>query len=285
MTLAAHSRSSLARLAAAAALLGVLMESAKAAEEVPFVSTPDRVAMAMLEIAQVGPNDHVIDLGSGDGRIVILAAKQFGARGLGVEIVPELVQRSRLNAKAVAVEGRVEFREQDLFKTDLSAATVITMYLLPEVNLQLRPSLLRLEPGTRIVSHDWDMGDWPPERTVKVEVPDKTVGLDKFSRVHLWVVPARVHGLWCGLGRGRGGALRIAQTHQSFTASLGGVPEIDGFAGRIHGAALRGGQGGDALELELRGDRVLVTRATGRYATLEGIAFVRPTTPGCERKP
>jgi SAM-dependent methyltransferase len=267
------------------ALLGSGAAVVRSAEEVPFITTPDRVALAMLEIASVGADDTLIDLGSGDGRIVILAAKRFGARGLGVEIVPDLVRQSRASAQRAGVEQRVEFREQDLFKTDLSSASVITMYLLPEVNLQLRPSLLALEPGTRIVSHDWDMGDWPPERTVKVDVPDKTVGLDKFSRVHLWVVPARVHGLWCGLGRGRGGALRIAQTYQSFTASLGGVPEIDGFAGRLHGAALRGGQGGDALELELRGDRVLVTRATGRYARLEAIAFVRPTTPGCERKP
>ncbi len=273
------------RITLSLALLGSGAAVVRSAEEVPFITTPDRVALAMLEIASVGADDTLIDLGSGDGRIVILAARRFGARGLGVEIVPDLVRQSRASAQRAGVEQRVEFREQDLFKTDLSSASVITMYQLPEVNLQLRPSLLALEPGTRIVSHDWDMGDWPPERTVKVEVPDKTVGLDKFSRVHLWVVPARVHGLWCGLGRGRGGALRIAQTYQSFTASLGGVPEIDGFAGRIHGASLRGGQGSDALELELRGDRVLVTRATGRYATLEAIAFVRPTTPGCERKP
>ncbi len=270
-------------------LSGVLLlggaANVRSAEEVPFITTPDRVALSMLEIANVGPNDNLIDLGSGDGRIVILAAKRFGARGLGVEIVPDLVRRSRVFAQQAGVEQRVEFREQDLFKTDLNSASVITMYLLPEVNLQLRPSLLALEPGTRIVSHDWDMGDWPPDRTVRIDVPDKAVGLEKVSRVHLWVVPARVHGLWCGLGRGRGGALRFTQTYQAFTASLGGVPEIDGFAGRIDGAALRAGQGSDAIELERRGDRLLVTRASGRFATLEAIAFVRPTTPGCERKP
>ena len=242
--------------------------------------------MAMLEIAKVGPNDRVVDLGSGDGRIVILAAKQFGARGLGVEIVPELVQRSRANAKTVGVQDRVEFREQDLFKTDLSAATVITMYLLPDVNLQLRPLLLSLEPGTRIVSHDWDMGDWPPERTLIIPVPDKAVGLDKFSRVHLWVVPARVHGLWCGQGRVRGGALRIAQDFQRFTARLGGVPEIEGFQGRIDASLLQASSaGGGEIQFELRADRLVVQQAAGSLAALDNVAFVRSRLPACERRP
>src|SRR5207342_2290340 len=127
---------------------------ATAQDEVPFITTPDKVTLAMLELAAVGPADHVIDLGSGDGRIVITAAKRFGARGLGVEIVPELVEKSRQSAAAANVTARALFREQDLFKTDLSPASVITLYLLPEVNLQLRPRLLQLHPGTRIVSHD-----------------------------------------------------------------------------------------------------------------------------------
>src|ERR1700750_261921 len=113
-----------------------------APEEVPFVTTPDNVTTAMLEIAGVGPRDFVIDLGSGDGRIVVTAAKRFGARGLGVEIVPDLVKRSRDNAAAAGVADRAQFLEQDLFKTDLAPATVVTMYLLPEVNLELRPKIL-----------------------------------------------------------------------------------------------------------------------------------------------
>ncbi len=258
-----------------------------AAEDVPFITTPDRVALTMLEIAGVGPNDHVIDLGSGDGRIVILAAKEFGARGLGVEIVPDLVQLSRVNAKRVGVEGRVEFREQDLFKTDLSAATVITMYLLPEVNLQLRPLLLSLEPGTRIVSHDWDMGDWPPERTLTIPVPDKAVGLEKSSRVHLWVVPGRVHGLWCGQGRVRGGALRIVQDFHRVTARLGGVPDIEGFQGRIDASMLQARSVGGAgeIQFELRGDRLVVQQAAGTLAALDNVSFVRSRLPSCERRP
>jgi tRNA A58 N-methylase Trm61 len=144
--------------------------------------------LEMLKLAGVGPADHVIDLGSGDGRIVITAARRFGASGLGVEIVPDLVRRSRENAKQAGVADRVEFREQDLFETDLSKATVVTLYLLPEVNLQLRPRLQKLKPGTRIVSHDWDMGDWKPDRTITVDAPDKAIGREKSSRIHLWVV-------------------------------------------------------------------------------------------------
>lgn len=156
--------------------------------DVPFVVTPDHVTREMLKLADVKPDDYVIDLGSGDGRIVIVAAKHFGARGLGVEIVPDLVDKSRDNARRAGVADRVEFRVQDLFETDLSRATVITMYLLPEVNLQLRPRLLALKPGTRIVSHDWDMGDWKPDRVVTVDAPDKPIGREKVSRLYLWTV-------------------------------------------------------------------------------------------------
>ncbi len=159
--------------------------------DVPFIVTPDNVTREMLKLAGVKAGDFVIDLGSGDGRIVIVAAKQFGARGLGVEIVPDLVEKSRDNARRAGVADRVEFRVQDLFATDLSQATVITMYLLPEVNLQLRPRLLALRPGTRIVSHDWDMGDWKPDRVITVDVPDKPIGREKSSRLFLWTVPAR----------------------------------------------------------------------------------------------
>jgi SAM-dependent methyltransferase len=178
------------RLLAWCVAIAVPLGSADAAfiEEVPFIVTPDNVTLEMLKLANVGPNDYVIDLGSGDGRIVIVAAKRFGARGLGVEIVPDLVRQSRENAKRAGVEERAEFREQDLFETDLSKATVITLYLLPEVNLQLRPRLQKLKPGTRIVSHDWDMGDWKPDRTIVVDAPDKKIGREKSSRIHLWIV-------------------------------------------------------------------------------------------------
>ena len=156
--------------------------------DVPFITTPDQVVLKILKMAQVTADDFVLDLGSGDGRIPITAAKRMGARGLGVEIDPSLVEQSNKNAKTSGVSHLVEFKVQDLYDTDLRVATVITMYLLPDVNLKLRPSLQQLKPGTRIVSHDWDMGDWWPDRTEKLSVPDKKVGLLKESKIMLWVV-------------------------------------------------------------------------------------------------
>lgn len=242
-------RRGLVCLVAVAAALG---RPARAQDEVPFIATPDHVTLAMLELAKVGPRDTVLDLGSGDGRIVITAAKRFGARGLGVELSPELVQRSRDHARQAGVEHRVEFRVQDLFQTDLRQASVITMYLLPEVNLQLRPALLRLAPGTRIVSHDWDMGDWPPDRTVTLPVPDKPVGLEKSSRVHLWTVPAQLAGRWCAGAIG----LQIEQRYQAVRATL---RSADGrrleAGGRIEGTTLRLAGPGEADRLTLHRQR------------------------------
>ena len=244
----------------------------------PFVTTPDQVTLAMLELAQVGPADHVIDLGSGDGRIVITAAKRFGARGLGVEIVPELVRKSRELARAAGVKERAEFREQDLFATDLAAATVVTMYLLPDVNLQLRPRLLALAPGTRIVSHDWDLGDWRPDRTVTVDVPDKALGRDKFSRVHLWIVPARVQGRWCA----DGASLDVGQRFQRFSATLataGSAAPARVFDGRIEGSTLHG-EGLNALVLRLDGE-TLRLRAGAGVAAAPARAFARARGGAC----
>ncbi|MFN8896654.1 MAG: SAM-dependent methyltransferase, partial [Pseudomonadota bacterium] len=150
------------------------MPPASAQDEVPFIVTPDHVTRAMLELARVGPGDHVIDLGSGDGRIVITAARHFGATGLGVEIVPELVTRSRTLARTAGVEARTEFRVQDLFATDLARATVVTMYLLPRVNLQLRPRLQALAQARRYVSHAWPQGQGPPVRAEAVDLPGTT---------------------------------------------------------------------------------------------------------------
>jgi SAM-dependent methyltransferase len=269
-----------ARLGALALGLVVASAAASAQDEVPFITTPDQVTLAMLELARVGPADHVIDLGSGDGRIVITAAKRYGARALGVEIVPELVSKSRELARVAGVQERVEFREQDLFATDLSRASVVTMYLLPAVNLQLRPRLLALAPGTRIVSHDWDMGDWLPERTLTVDVPDKPVGREKVSRIHLWVVPARVQGAWCGAG----GRLEIAQRFQAFSATLAakGNPVPLVFDGRIDGTTLRS-LGTTSLELTLEGDTLRSRRSDSAIAASwpTGATFRRAEGQGC----
>lgn len=214
-------------------------------EEVPFITTPDKVTVAMLELAAVRAGDHLIDLGSGDGRIVITAAKRFGASGLGVEIVPDLVQRSRLAAQQAGVQARVQFVEQDLFATDLSPASVVTMYLLPEVNLQLRPKLLMLKPGTRVVSHDWDMGDWPADRMVTIDVPDKPIGREKLSRVFLWVVPAPVQGLWCASD---GSRLQLQQRYQTVQGSWVQGAERLTVTGRLDGAELRLQAGADVWQ-------------------------------------
>lgn len=155
--------------------------------DVPYVPTPNEVVARMLEIANVTGDDVLYDLGSGDGRIVITAAQKYGTRGTGIDINPELVQRSQANAQAAGVADRVEFVQQDLFQTDLSDATVVTLYLLPDVNLRLRPKLLReLKPGTRIVSHSFDMGEWKPERVEQVQGPNRQ------HTIYYWVVPEQV---------------------------------------------------------------------------------------------
>lgn len=264
--------------AASAAILFIVagVAPAQTSEEVPFISTPDPVTRAMLQLARVKRTDYVIDLGSGDGRIVILAAQRFGARGLGVEIDPTLVERSLANAQRAGVAQRVEFREQDLFNTDLSAATVITMYLLPEVNLQLRPRLLALKPGTRIVSHDWDLGDWPPDRTLTIDVPDKAVGREKLSRVHLWVVPAGVDGVWCSVGKAHALRLEIAQTYQRFRAEFDAKLALPAIEGQIAGRRLNANAApANELQWAVIGSQLRVTRARGIHAPLAARVFER----------
>jgi SAM-dependent methyltransferase len=270
-------------LAVLAAVLAGAAAFAQKDEEVPFITTPDNVTQEMLRMANVGPGDHVIDLGSGDGRIVILAAKRFGATGLGVEIDPELVRQSIRNARDAGVAARVTFREQDLFQTDLSVATVITMYLLPQVNLQLRPAVLALKAGTRVVSHDWDMGDWKPDRTSVVPVPDKKVGLEKSSKVHLWVVPAQVEGLWCGTGPLSEFSLRLSQRYQEVQGSLARRDRVRSIEGRVEGATLRThATRHGSLVLEMAGDELKVIDGEGALVLARGTAFQRANGSACD---
>jgi ubiquinone/menaquinone biosynthesis C-methylase UbiE len=168
----------IATISIAAALVYAQQKS----PDVPYVPTPQTVVDEMLKIAAVSKDDIVYDLGSGDGRIVITAAKQYQARGVGVDINPERIKEANANAQQAGVTDRVKFIEQDLFETDLKEASVVTLYLLPEVNLRLRPKLWReLKPGTRVVSHSFDMGDWKPEKTVKQG--ERTI--------YYWVIPER----------------------------------------------------------------------------------------------
>ena len=176
-----------------------LVSAASASEshdlpEVPFVATPMNVVARMLDLARVGPGDYVIDLGCGDGRIVTEAAKR-GARGLGIDLDGYLIELCRRRARENGLEHLASFELKDIYEVDLSPATVVTMYLLPEHNLKLRDKLTReVKPGTRVLSHDWDMGDWIPVAEEFLDVPDKPVGIDKKSRVMMWVMPPRVRG-------------------------------------------------------------------------------------------
>ena len=150
--------------------------------DVPYVPTPQEVVDAMLKLAKVMKNDVIYDLGSGDGRIVITAAKKYGATGIGVDINPERIKEANANAREAKVTDKVKFVEGDLFEMDFSKATVVTLYLLPRINLKLRPQLLeQLKPGTRIVSHAFDMGDWEPEQTITVNG----------STIYFWTVPKK----------------------------------------------------------------------------------------------
>jgi hypothetical protein len=166
----------------------VQVDTQASAPDVPYVPTPQEVVDEMLRLANVSREDVLYDLGSGDGRIVISAAQQFGARGIGVDINPKRISEAQENALKAGVTDRVQFLQQDLFETDFREATVVTLYLLPKVNLRLRPLLLRdLKPGTRVVSHEFDMGDWRADREVH---------LAGGYKVYFWVIPAQVAGTW-----------------------------------------------------------------------------------------
>jgi hypothetical protein len=238
--------------------------------DTPYVPTPQVVVDRMLELAQVRSGDMLIDLGSGDGRLVITAALKYGAHGFGVELAPHLVQRSNEAAHRAGVADRVKFLQQDLFTTDFREANVLTLYLLPDVNMALRPKILAdLRPGTRVVSHDYGMREWRPDAEETIPAPDKTVGMRKESMVYLWIVPAKVAGNW-ELEIDTGGKLRrvpleLKQQYQMLSGTVGvsGHGKVPISDARLRGEELRltlpGGTAGDEpLELvgRVAGDRL-----------------------------
>lgn len=218
-------------------------------KDVIWVPTPEDLIEQMLDMAKVTPNDYVIDLGSGDGRIVIAAAKR-GARATGVEFNPDMVELSKSNAQKEGVAGKATFLNADIFETDFSQATVITMYLLPDLNMRLRPKILEMKPGTRVVSHAFTMEDWEADQTA-------TVG---GRSAYFWIVPAKVAGTWTT----QGGKLTLLQSFQK----IGGRLIINGQDQPLKNAKLEGDKisfvaDGTLYSARVTGNTMVGTRKAG----------------------
>ncbi|HXV49421.1 MAG TPA: class I SAM-dependent methyltransferase [Candidatus Binatia bacterium] len=207
-------------------------------KDVIWVPTPQALVDKMLDIAKVTPKDYLIDLGSGDGRTVITAARR-GIRALGIEYNPDMVELSKRNAAKAGVGDRASFVNADLFESDFSKATVITMFLLPDINIRLRPKILNLKPGTRVVSNSFTMGDWKPDDTVMVKE-----GCASYCTAYLWIVPAKVEGNW----QLDDGELALTQTYQMISGSL-----------------TRGGKTVQLANGKLKGDQITFNAAGSVY--------------------
>jgi SAM-dependent methyltransferase len=215
--------------------------AAPAAEEVPYVQTPQNVVEEMLKLAGVRATDFVMDLGSGDGRIVITAAQKHGARGVGYDYVRGLVELATENARKAGVADRVTFEQKDIHDVDFTPATVLAFYLLSDTNVELRPKMLaQLRPGARIVSHDGDMGEWEPDATAVVPAPGKPVGVEQKSTLYLWIVPAQVAGEWRTTVALGGRATEIAFDLTQQFQHLAGVAAIRGEMIGLERAYVRG---------------------------------------------
>jgi hypothetical protein len=239
--------------------------------DVIYVPTPQEVVDEMLNMAKVGPGDYVIDLGSGDGRIVITAAKKFGASGFGVDLDRVLLKQANENARLAGVASRVRFSEQDLFETELTRATVITSYLLPELNVKLRPKILGLKPGTRVVTHDYDMDEWLPDAQKVMPVPGKEVGDEGKSHIFLYIVPAKMAGQWFSkIEHGRKAVQYDFFFDQDFQF-VEGMVRVGNREGKVPEFKLVGGQAEFTARLIVEG-RVLTHRFSGKVKndTIEG---------------
>src|SRR5882724_8816255 len=202
-------------------------------KDVVWVPTPQPLVDKMLGLAKVTPKDYLIDLGSGDGRTVITAAKH-GTKALGIEYNPDMVELSKRNAAKEGVSDKATFMKADLFESDFSQATVITMFLLPDINIKLRPKILNLKPGTRIVSNTFDMEDWKADETANVE------GCMNWCTAHLWIVPAKVEGTW----KTPQGELTIKQTFQMISGTLKNGTVVTPINGKLNGSQISFAAGG-----------------------------------------
>lgn len=241
--------------ASALALFGLLQGSAQAqtiALDVPYVPTPQPVVARMLEMADVGPDDYVIDLGSGDGRIAISAVKDRGAKAAyGIDLNPLRVEEAETNARQAGVADKVVFEQGDLFEKDIADADVLTMYLLNTVNMRLRPVILEtLKPGTRVVSHAFSMGDWEPDRSDIVEG----------ARIYLWVVPAKIAGSWMIEREGERFHVDLEQRFQEIS---GTTEHQERLRGRLQGTELRFEVDGQLYVGQVEGDRIEPISAEG----------------------
>jgi SAM-dependent methyltransferase len=223
-------------------------------KDVVWVPSPQELVDKMLEMAKVTPDDYVIDLGSGDGRTVITAAKR-GARALGIEYNPDMVALSKRNAEKAGVSGKASFAQADIFKSDLTKATVITMFLLTDLNLKLRPTILALKPGTRIVSNTFRMGEWEPDQTIEL-------GCDTYCTAYLWIVPARIEGRW----RTARGELVLKQDFQKVSGTLNsGNVSAPLTRGSLHGDEIRFMAAGAEYRGRVNGDAIAGTvRSNGK---------------------
>lgn len=223
-------------------------------KDVIWVPTPQALVDRMLDMARVTPKDYVMDLGSGDGRTVITAAKR-GVKALGIEYNPDMVELSKRNAAKEGVGERATFMKADLFETDFSQATVITMFLLPDINIKLRPKILDLKPGTRIVSNSFTMGDWTADDTVVVKN-----GCASYCTAYLWIVPAKVDGIW-QLGDGE---LILKQTYQVISGSLSrGGKTVQLANGKLNGDQITFNAGGSVYTGRVSGNGMEGTLSSG----------------------
>ena len=218
-------------------------EVGQAGKDVVWVPTPQALVDKMLEMAKVTPKDYVIDLGSGDGRTVITAAKK-GSKALGIEYNPDMVEISKQAAAKEGVSDKATFMKADLFESDFSQAQVITMFLLPSINLKLRPKILDLKPGTRIVSNSFDMEDWKPDQTERVE------GCTNWCTAHLWIVPAKVQGTW----KTPQGEIALKQTFQNITGTIKNGNVVTPITGKLNGEQISFSGGGVQYTGQVQGN-------------------------------
>ena len=228
-------------------------QSGQAGKDVVWVPTPQGLVDAMLKMANVTPADYVIDLGSGDGRLVITAAK-LGATALGIEYNPDMVELAIRTSIEEGTSERAKFEKADLFESDFSKATVITMFLLPEINLRLRPKILDMKPGTRIVSNSFNMYDWEPDQTTRLTELDS-----HWATAYLWIVPAKVNGTW----EFEGGQIKFIQTFQNISGTLTMGNVVTEFTGELNGDKISFNAGDTEFAGIVSGNTISGTHAGG----------------------